>query len=76
MIVCLCHGVNDRKIRSLASEGASTVAEVSRRCGAGTDCGRCKRHIKDLVHEVQTTREASQRVCSNARLPVLTAQPV
>lgn len=41
MIVCLCHGVRDRDIDAAISEGATTVGEVGRACGAGTGCGAC-----------------------------------
>lgn len=74
MIVCLCHGVSDRKIREVAEDGAATVKEVGQRCGAGTDCGSCRRQIKDVLDGVQTTRSAmaaAHRTCSNARLPVV-----
>ena len=74
MIVCLCHGVNDHKIRRVVEDGAKTVREVGRRCGAGTDCGSCRRQIKDVIESVEATQDAlvaAHRTCSNARLPVV-----
>jgi bacterioferritin-associated ferredoxin len=51
MIVCLCHGVSDRTIKSLIAEGAGSVREVSRRCRAGTSCGACRVSIAELIAE-------------------------
>ena len=68
MIVCLCHGVNDRTIRACVEDGADSVKEVGRRCGAGTDCGGCRRSIRQLIRqngdEAQTL---GARACAAAR---------
>src|SRR4030095_1922744 len=39
MIVCLCRGVSERHIEATVAAGATTVGDVSRACGAATDCG-------------------------------------
>ena len=49
MIVCCCYGVSDRTIRKLVEEGAETLHEVQEACGAGGDCGSCKRQVCDLI---------------------------
>jgi bacterioferritin-associated ferredoxin len=49
MIVCLCHGVTDRDLEKVIEEGASTVEEVGRRCGAGTDCGTCLGELRERL---------------------------
>ncbi len=41
MIVCLCHPTSDRDVDAIIDDGARTVEEISRRCGAGTGCGAC-----------------------------------
>ena len=51
MIVCSCHGVSCRTIRSEARDGAQTVKEVGLRCGAGRGCGMCRRQIAGLLRE-------------------------
>lgn len=51
MIVCLCEGVNEREVRRTIRGGARTVREVSRQCGAGTGCGMCKLHVRELLRE-------------------------
>ncbi|HUS30062.1 MAG TPA: (2Fe-2S)-binding protein [Kofleriaceae bacterium] len=41
MIVCLCHPTSERDVDSIIDEGARTVEDIGRRCGAGTGCGAC-----------------------------------
>ena len=57
MIVCLCRGVSERHIEDTVAAGAKTVGEVSRACGAATDCGACHSLVAALVEE------ASNAVC-------------
>ncbi|NLE85641.1 MAG: (2Fe-2S)-binding protein [Myxococcales bacterium] len=49
MLICHCHGVTDRTIKACAMDGARTVAQVGRRCGAGTGCGGCVGAIRDVL---------------------------
>lgn len=49
MIVCLCHAVRDRDLDAAIAEGASTVEEVGRACGAGTGCGACIPDVEDRL---------------------------
>ena len=53
MIVCLCRGVPESAIRATIAQGASTVAEIRRACGAGGDCGACCRKLADLVGQTR-----------------------
>jgi bacterioferritin-associated ferredoxin len=41
VIVCLCHPTSDRDVDAIIDEGARTVEDIGRRCGAGTGCGAC-----------------------------------
>jgi bacterioferritin-associated ferredoxin len=49
MIVCLCHAVTDRDIDRVIEDGASTVEEIGRQCGAGTGCGACVMELHDKL---------------------------
>jgi bacterioferritin-associated ferredoxin len=60
MIVCCCYGVSDRTIRKLAEEGATSVSEVTRSCGAGGDCGSCRRQIAQLLHDENARAEEAR----------------
>jgi bacterioferritin-associated ferredoxin len=52
MIVCSCHAVSDSELRQLAHAGAS-VQEIARRTAAGTTCGCCVSHVRELVADVR-----------------------
>jgi len=49
MIVCLCTGTNDRTVRRLVNEGASTVRDIGQQSGAGTQCGSCCCDLKRML---------------------------
>lgn len=50
MILCVCKGVSDKKVRAAVDDGCETVKQVGSACAAGTDCGICARAIHDLLH--------------------------
>ena len=64
MIVCHCHKVSDREIRTAVREGASTVDAVGARVSAGTGCGGCRPLIGALV--ARESRASARKV-----LPIL-----
>ncbi|MDG1480730.1 MAG: (2Fe-2S)-binding protein [Myxococcota bacterium] len=49
MIICLCHGVSDREVKSLIEHGTTSVRDIGKKCHAGTDCGSCARTIRRLA---------------------------
>lgn len=49
MIVCHCEAVTDREIRRSMAEGAGTLHQVTRACGAGRGCGGCHPTVKALL---------------------------
>lgn len=49
MLVCICHPTSDRAIESVIDEGARTVDEIGRKCGAGTGCGACHDELRDRL---------------------------
>ncbi|MEZ4322415.1 MAG: (2Fe-2S)-binding protein [Myxococcota bacterium] len=51
MIVCVCHGINDRALETVVQSGAQTLREVGDACGAGTDCGQCCRDIVQRLRQ-------------------------
>jgi bacterioferritin-associated ferredoxin len=50
MIVCHCAAVTDSTIERLIGEGASSVAEIARRCGAGRCCSPCRDEIGAILY--------------------------
>ncbi|MDE0136539.1 MAG: (2Fe-2S)-binding protein [Acidimicrobiaceae bacterium] len=51
MIVCQCLATNEATIRYFATNGAATVADIGRACGAGTDCGSCLAMITAVLSQ-------------------------
>jgi bacterioferritin-associated ferredoxin len=49
MLVCVCRGVSDRELREVVARGASTLRDVGRACGAGTDCGSCRDLLRTML---------------------------
>ena len=49
MFVCLCNGVTTQTVTEAVSCGASTTKEVAQACGAGADCGRCRRTVRAII---------------------------
>jgi bacterioferritin-associated ferredoxin len=64
MIVCMCHPTSDRDVDAVIDEGARTVEDIGRRCGAGTGCGAC---IDDLRERLSQRGAAGcSRECDRA----------
>ena len=53
MFVCLCNGVTSQAVADLAASGASTSKQIAEACGAGADCGRCRRTVRAIIGAVQ-----------------------
>ncbi|MET0473859.1 MAG: (2Fe-2S)-binding protein [Mycobacterium sp.] len=49
MYVCLCVGVTNQTVAEAIDAGASTSKEVADACGAGTECGRCRRTVRAII---------------------------
>ena len=49
MYVCLCAGATCTMVSEAIARGASTSKQVALACGAGLDCGRCLRNVKEIV---------------------------
>lgn len=51
MYVCLCHGVTDRTIREAAENGVSSMRQLGKELGVGTQCGRCASTAREILRE-------------------------
>ena len=51
MIVCVCANVTERKLRAAIADGATTMREIERRCGAGAGCGECKPLVRECLRQ-------------------------
>jgi bacterioferritin-associated ferredoxin len=57
MYVCLCLGVTLETVSNAVARGARTSRQVSEACGAGSECGRCRRTIRAVIATTVTTGE-------------------
>ncbi|HEX2065061.1 MAG TPA: (2Fe-2S)-binding protein [Acidimicrobiales bacterium] len=51
MYVCHCRGVTDKDVRGAIESGATDLAELARRCAAGSGCGGCCPALQTLLAE-------------------------
>jgi bacterioferritin-associated ferredoxin len=56
VFVCSCHAVTDEVVNHVIDGGASTVEEITARCGAGGCCGGCWPELQRLVDEHPAAR--------------------
>jgi bacterioferritin-associated ferredoxin len=61
MYVCLCVGATNQTVSDAVARGASTSKEVAAACGAGTDCGRCRRTLRAIIESACQLEPARSR---------------
>jgi bacterioferritin-associated ferredoxin len=49
MFVCLCVGVTSHDVNEVVANGACTSKQIAEACGAGGDCGRCRRTLRAII---------------------------
>lgn len=49
MYACVCVAVPVDEVVETVRDGAATVAQVARACGAGTGCGSCHDRLRALI---------------------------
>ncbi|MCG5434252.1 (2Fe-2S)-binding protein [Mycobacterium sp. MYCO198283] len=49
MYVCLCTGITSHEVAEAVAAGASTSKEVAAACGAGSECGRCRKTVRAII---------------------------
>lgn len=54
-LVCLCHGVNERRVVREIERGACSIADISEACGAGACCMGCHDTLDELLAERAVT---------------------
>ena len=61
MIVCFCHGINERALDNVIDAGASSVREIGDACGAGTDCGSCANRLRRALKRREGVSQETER---------------
>jgi len=75
MIVCLCHPTSDRDVDAIIDEGARTVEDIGRRCGAGTGCGSCVEELRDRLSAKGAGCPRDSDVAHDTSAPLVTLRP-
>ena len=60
MYVCLCAGVTNQTVADAMAAGASTSKQVADACGAGSECGRCRRTVRAIIEARRTSAAATK----------------
>lgn len=60
MYVCLCVGVTNETVSAAVVAGATTTKQVSAACGAGAECGRCRRTIRSIIDSLSSTTQSDR----------------
>lgn len=61
MYVCLCVAATNQTVSDAVARGASTSKEVAAACGAGADCGRCRRTLRAIIAAAVNSKSNSIR---------------
>jgi bacterioferritin-associated ferredoxin len=61
MFVCLCNGVTNETVVSAVAAGATTCKLVATACGAGSECGRCRRTIRSIIGAVEPSKHSPEK---------------
>jgi bacterioferritin-associated ferredoxin len=59
--VCLCLGVTNHTVADAVAAGAITCNQVADACGAGSQCGRCRRTVRAVISSSQSEISESGR---------------
>lgn len=51
MYVCLCNGLNERRVREAVANGAASVAKVYKHHGCAPRCGKCLPVVREILVE-------------------------
>ncbi len=55
MYVCICHALNDKKVKAALSDGATTPAAVFRHHGCQVQCGKCVPTVRAMAADHRAT---------------------
>ena len=51
MYICVCKAVTDTQIQTAIDDGMNTHKALHQCLGVGTGCGKCNRHVRELVNK-------------------------
>ena len=51
MYICVCKAVTDSQLQTAIDNGMNTRKELYQCLGVGSSCGKCNRHVRELVNK-------------------------
>ncbi|PWC85815.1 (2Fe-2S)-binding protein [Azospirillum sp. TSH100] len=51
MYICICHALNDKKVKAAFDQGATTPASVFRHHNCQVQCGKCVSTMRSMASE-------------------------
>ena len=70
MYVCVCKAVTDTQIKQAINDGVCTRRQLFQCFGVGRDCGKCNKHVKELL-DTHLQQQPIMQAASNQ--PILNA---
>ncbi|MBE0469296.1 MAG: (2Fe-2S)-binding protein [Methyloprofundus sp.] len=62
MYICICKAVTDSQIQTAINDGINTRKALHQCLGIGSDCGKCNRHVRELVNKNNVPTGAIQAI--------------
>lgn len=50
MYLCLCLGITEKQVQEAIAGGAHSLSALRLQLGAGGECGRCRRALREQLH--------------------------
>lgn len=69
MFVCICHALNDKKVKSALDQGATTPASVFRHHKCQVQCGKCVPTMRSMASEHRAAMAQQAAISAVAPLP-------
>lgn len=66
MYVCICNALNSRAVNQAIDDGAETVGQVYKACGASPQCGKCKFMIREMLDDRTPLSGSVHRAAASA----------
>lgn len=69
MYVCICHALNDKKVKAALDNGASNPASVFRHHNCQVQCGKCVPMMRSMASEHRAASVQQAAIAATATVP-------
>ena len=73
MYVCICHALNDKKVKAALDQGATTPASVFRHHNCQVQCGKCVPTMRSMASEHRAVQ--AQQAAAHITIAAIAAIP-